>query len=94
MQKSNEEWWECKNRMCGHKIQFVTLGSGPNRANPTCFCGSSMKRPYLKPHYREYMAVSVTDPGTSHGARVVDVGLQLFVMPLAMNRLPRRFDAS
>ena len=68
MQKSNKEWWECTNRMCGHKIQFVTLDSGPNRANPTCFCGSSMKRPYLKPQYTEYTAVSIADPGASHGA--------------------------
>ena len=94
MQKSNEEWWECTNRMCGHKIQFVALGIGPNRANPTCFCGSSMKRPYLKPHYSEYMPVSVADPGTGHGAKAVDVSLQLFVVPLAMNCLSRRSDAS
>lgn len=94
MQKSNEEWWECTNRMCGHKIQFVTLCSGPNRPNPTCFCGSSMKRLYLKPHYTEYAAVSVADPGAGHGAGVVSVSLQLFVVPSAMNGLLRRSDPS
>jgi len=94
MQKSNVEWWECTNHMCGQKIQFVTLGIGPNRPNPTCFCGSSMKRPYLKPHYREYTAVSVADPGAGHGGRAVDVSLRLFVVPLAMNRPLPRSDAS
>jgi hypothetical protein len=94
MQKSNEEWWECTNLMCGHTIQFLALGSGPNGANPTCFCGSSMKRPYLKPYYSEYTAVSVADRGAGHSARAVDLSLQLFVVPLAMNRLLRRSDAS
>ena len=94
MQKSNKEWWECTNRMCGHKIQFVTLDNGPNRANPTCFCGSSMKRPYLKPQYTEYTAVSIADPGASHGAGAVKVSLQLFVVPLAMNHLLPQSDAS
>jgi hypothetical protein len=94
MQKGNEEWWECTNRICGHKIQFVTLSIGPNRANPTCFCGSSMKRPYRKPYYSEYTPISVVDLGAGHSARTVDLSLQLFVVPLAMNRLLRRSDAS
>jgi hypothetical protein len=94
MQKSNEEWWECTNRMCGQRIPFVTLDSGPNRANPTCFCGSSMKRPYLKPQYTEYTAGSVADPGASHDAGAVKASLQLFVVPLAMNHLLPRSDAS
>ncbi len=34
MQKSNEEWWECTNRMCGQKIQFVTLGSRTQQGQP------------------------------------------------------------
>ena len=94
MQKRNEEWWECTNRMCGHKIQFLTLGSGPNRANPTCFCGSSMKRPYVKPHYSEYTPGSDADPRASLGVRAVNVSLQLFVVSLAMNCLLPRSDAS
>ena len=93
MQKSNEEWWECTNRMCGHTIQFLTLGSGP-RANPTCFCGSSMRRPYVKPHYSEYTAGSDADPGASRGARAVNVSLQLVVVPLTMNCLLPRSNAS
>jgi len=95
MQKSNEEWWECTNRMCGHTIQFVTLGRGPNKANPTCFCGSSMKRPYVKPHYSEYAAGVVADCGAGPAAGAIKVSLQWFVLPLAMNsRLPARSDAS
>jgi hypothetical protein len=93
MQKSNEEWWECTNRMCGHTIQFLTLGGGPNSANPTCFCGSSMRRPYVKPHYNEYAAGSDADPGAGRGARAV-VSLQLVVVPLMMNCLLPRSDAS
>jgi hypothetical protein len=94
MQKSNEEWWECTNRMCGHTIQFLTLDSGPDRANPTCFCGSSMKRPYVRPRYSEYSAGSDVDPGASRGAGAVNVSLQLVVVPLGVNCLPPRSDAS
>jgi hypothetical protein len=94
MQKSNEEWWECTNLMCGHTIQFLALGSGPNGANPTCFCGSSMRPPYVKPHYSAYAAGSDADPGASRGARAVNVSLQLVVVPLAINCLLPRSDAS
>ena len=39
-----EEWWECPNRSCGAEILFLMIGRAPNGADPTCFCGSTMKR--------------------------------------------------
>ncbi len=95
MQKSNEEWWECTNRMCGHTIQFITLGRRPSEASPTCFCGSSMKRPYVKPHCSEYATGFAAGSGAGPAASAINVSIQWFVLPLAMNsRLPARSDAS
>ena len=39
-----EEWWECPNRSCGAQILFLMIGPAPNGDDPTCFCGSMMKR--------------------------------------------------
>lgn len=88
MQKNIEEWWECTNRMCGQKIQLVTLDRGPGRASPTCFCGSSMKRPYVKPHYREY-----TNLDAVPAARAANRSALLFVAPFTMTCLLPRSDA-
>lgn len=88
MQENIEEWWECTNRMCGQKIQFVTLDWGPDRANPTCFRGSSMKRPYVKPHYREYTNLGAVPAATSANRSVL-----LFVAPFTLTCLLPRSDA-
>lgn len=44
MKKKHEEWWECPNQRCGAEILFFMLGPSPVRAQPTCFCGSPMRR--------------------------------------------------
>src|SRR6202041_2014321 len=44
VKKRREEWWECPNRFCGAQILFLMIGPAPNRADPTCFCGSTMQR--------------------------------------------------
>jgi hypothetical protein len=85
VEENIEEWWECTNRMCGQKIQFVTLDKG---ANPTCFCGSSMKRPYVKPHYREFTNLDAVAAG-----RAANRSVLLFVAPFTMTCLLPRSDA-
>ena len=62
MQKKNGEWWECTNRACGHKIEFLMLNVG-DKANPACFCGSTMKRPYVKPGYKKGASALASDSG-------------------------------
>jgi hypothetical protein len=44
VKKRREEWWECPNQFCGTQIFFLMLGPNPGRADPTCFCGSEMRR--------------------------------------------------
>jgi hypothetical protein len=44
-----EEWWECVNRACGCEILFLMLGQVQGQTNPTCFCGSIMKRSDVRP---------------------------------------------
>jgi hypothetical protein len=44
VKKRREEWWECPNLCCGAQILFLMIGPAPNRANPSCFCGSTMLR--------------------------------------------------
>jgi hypothetical protein len=56
VENRNEEWWECTNLACGQTIQFVMIVEGYAKANPTCFCGSGMKRTYVKPNIARYDA--------------------------------------
>jgi hypothetical protein len=44
VKKRNEEWWECPNQGCGAEILFRMLAPGAVRAEPSCFCGSPMRR--------------------------------------------------
>lgn len=56
MENRNEEWWECTNLLCRQTIQFVMIVEGSAKANPTCFCGSGMKRTYVEPNIAKYDA--------------------------------------
>jgi hypothetical protein len=49
VQNGNEQWWECNSPACKQKIAFVMLANALDRDHPTCFCGSVMKRTYIKP---------------------------------------------
>jgi hypothetical protein len=69
VQKKNRECWECTNRACGHKIEFLMLNVG-DKANPACFCGSTMKRAYVKPGYKKGAGALVTE---SNGVRAATV---------------------
>jgi hypothetical protein len=60
VQKKNRECWECTNRACGHKIEFLMLNVG-DTANPACFCGGTMKRAYVKPGYKKGAGALVTE---------------------------------
>ena len=51
-----EEWWECPNRSCGAQILFLMIGPAPNGDDPTCFCGSMMKRVVKTPGRRHRSA--------------------------------------
>lgn len=44
MKKRLEQWWECPNQGCGAEILFLMLGPGAVQVEPTCFCGSPMRR--------------------------------------------------
>jgi len=86
VQKRNEDWWECIDHSCGQKIQFLMLDGMPNRAKPTCFCGSDMKRSYVKPHFTE----DTKAPCQWTPARQFQqpVTFRLFVLPLDAIDLP------
>jgi len=79
VQKRNEDWWECVDHSCGQKIQFLMLDGMPNRAKPTCFCGSDMKRSYVKPHFTRHESTLPMDTGAPIPATV---SFRLFVLPL------------
>jgi hypothetical protein len=70
VQKKNREWWECTNRACRHKIEFLMLNVGRDKASPACFCGSAMKRAYAKPGYNKGAGALVTK---SSGVRAATV---------------------
>jgi len=71
VQKKNREWWECTNRACGHKIEFLMLNVGHDKASPACFCGSAMKRAYAKPGYNKGAGALVRDSGGVRAATVL-----------------------
>ena len=71
MRKKNREWWECTNRACGHKIEFLMLNVGGDKANPACFCGSTMKRAYVKPGYKKGAGALVTESSGVRAAKVL-----------------------
>lgn len=75
--RNMDEWWECTSRACGHKIQFRMLVKVSGRKTPTCFCGSSMKRRYVKP--RLTCERRLIDSGAAPPS---DMSLQLLVLPL------------
>jgi hypothetical protein len=76
--KRNAEWWVCTDRSCGQKIQFVMLDGTSGRVNPACFCGSVMKRSYVKPHFTRFGNI-LPIHGTSGPAMVT---VRLLVLPL------------
>lgn len=81
MENRHEEWWECANLACGHKILFRMLCKTRDKSTPTCFCGSGMKRPYAKPHCRRYadtLAIGLDRPTMSPPA----IRTRVFVVPL------------
>jgi hypothetical protein len=71
VRKKNREWWECTNRACGHKIEFLMLNVGGDKANPACFCGSTMKRAYVKPGYKKGAGALVTESSGVRAAKVL-----------------------
>jgi hypothetical protein len=64
VKKRHEEWWECRNQVCGAQILFLMLGAAPNRAGPTCFCGSTMQ-PVARTRRRRYRSDEVCCPDTN-----------------------------
>jgi hypothetical protein len=66
----NEEWWECTSGACGQRIQFRMLDKALHRGSPTCFCGCSMKRTYVKPHFTKLEVDSSIGPDATNPARV------------------------
>jgi hypothetical protein len=78
VQERNEAW-ECSDPACGQHIQFLMLDRVPDRADPTCFCGSNMRRSYVKPHFTKYENISPIDPGAPAAAKV---SVKVFVLSL------------
>jgi hypothetical protein len=52
MQLKQGQVWRCINGACGALIQIMEGGGLENGSNPRCACGSIMKMPYVKPHFR------------------------------------------
>lgn len=49
MRMTTGEIWRCTNRECGCAVQVI-IGARTERAsNPTCACGATLKKPYVKP---------------------------------------------
>ena len=53
--------WHCANPSCGAEIVVTESSRGPRAAQPTCGCGSKMKRTYEKPMARKIALPSQTD---------------------------------
>ena len=65
----NEQWWECTSGACGQRIQFRMLDEALERGCPTCFCGCSMKRSHIKPHFTKFEVDSTIGPEASRQQR-------------------------
>ncbi len=48
---SQRQVYRCQNRDCGCEF-VVTKPSLETKANPRCFCGAGMKKPYSPPVFR------------------------------------------
>ncbi len=48
---SQRQVYRCQNRACGREI-VVTKTPLETKANPRCFCGAEMKKPYSPPVLR------------------------------------------
>jgi hypothetical protein len=64
VKKRHEEWWECRNQICRAQILFLMIGPAANRADPTCFCGSTML-PVAKTRRRRYRSNKASCPDTN-----------------------------
>ncbi len=51
MSMSQRQVYRCQNPTCGCEIA-VTKTSVETKANPRCFCGAKMKKPYSPPVLR------------------------------------------
>jgi hypothetical protein len=73
VKKRREEWWECPNQFCGAQILFLMLGPSLNRADPTCFCGSAMRR-VIRTRGRRYRSGDGHDLNSldAHGSHTRD----------------------
>ena len=49
---SQRQVYRCQNRDCGCEF-VVTKISVEAKANPRCFCGAEMKKPYSPPVFRK-----------------------------------------
>ena len=89
MQERNEEWWECANGDCGHRIQFLVLGNAATRMRPTCFCGGVMNKTYTLPRWEERQDILATVAVTRALASASDQDIELFFFEFrAANCLP------
>ena len=87
MKNRNEEWWECANRACGCEIIFLMLGQLPGQTNPTCFCGSIMKRSSVRPQSEKYEFNLPIGPAALETALAPAVSAKLFVATPRKNGL-------
>jgi hypothetical protein len=62
--KRREKWWECPSPFCGVQVLFLMVGPNPDRTDPTCFCGNTMRR-VVGSRGHPYRANGTHDDGAS-----------------------------
>jgi hypothetical protein len=51
----NGDLWICQNGDCRAEIIVVKSSGLKTDSNPTCSCGSTMKKPYTKPEFSKLL---------------------------------------
>jgi hypothetical protein len=67
MNEDQEELWFCMNSACGKELA-IPRKDVPDGSNPTCSCGTTMKRKYTPPGFRYLDFLQLDQPAFSERA--------------------------